>query len=97
MRIPDSANCKLLLTMGLTHYEPGNLNRYRYKLAWRPTNVIPDASPIKSRTRFVRVSSGEYYKVRVLQIKVFYGTIVVRPYCKCIYDFLRCEIFFFLI
>ena len=30
VRIPDSANCKLLLTMGLTHYEPGNLNRYRY-------------------------------------------------------------------
>ena len=31
VRIPDGANYKLLLTMGLTHYEPGNLNRYWYK------------------------------------------------------------------
>ena len=36
VRIPDSANCKLLLTMGLTHCEPRSLNRYRYNNRAQP-------------------------------------------------------------
>ena len=37
VKIPESANCKLLLTMGMWHYEPGKLNCYWYR---SPTIIL---------------------------------------------------------